>query len=178
MSSGEQIFVHPAAVIIGDVKVGKCSSIWPCAVLRGDFNSIIIGEYSSIQDNCVLHPTPFNRVDVGNYVTVGHGAVLQGCKVENDVLIGMNSTILDGSVIGSGSVVGAGALIRENLVVPPGSLVVGVPGKILEGKGNAELNHQNALLYFELALKHLRGEIRMGQEEFLSLMQKIAGGSG
>lgn len=169
----DSVFIHPTAVIIGDVNIGKCSSIWPCAVLRGDFNSIKIGEYTSIQDNCVVHPTPVNPVIVGNYVTVGHGAVLHGCNIEDNVLIGMNSTILDGAIVGKGSVVGANALVRENTVVPPNSLIVGVPGKIMEGKGAPELNRQNALLYFELAKKHIKGEKRMDPEEFISLMQNL-----
>ncbi len=167
----ENVFVHPSAVLIGDVQIGRCSSIWPGAVLRGDFNSILIGEYTSIQDNSVLHPTPVNQVVVGNYVTVGHGAVLHGCRIEDYVLIGMNSTVLDGAVVGRGSVIGANALVRENTLVPPNSLVVGVPGRIIENKGNPELNRENALLYFELAKKHLKGEPRMSQEEFISAMQ-------
>jgi len=168
---GEGVFIHPSAVIIGDIQIGRCSSIWPCAVLRADFNSIRIGEYTSIQDNCVLHPTPVNDVGVGNYVTVGHSAVLHGCRIEDDVLIGMNSTILDGAVVGKGSVIGANALVRENTIIPPNSLVIGVPGKIIENKGNAELNRQNALLYFELAKRHLRGEQRMSPDEFISLIE-------
>lgn len=167
----KNIFIHPTAVIIGDVSIGKCASIWPCAVLRGDFNSIRIGEYTSIQDNCVIHPTPINPVRVGNYVTVGHGAVLHGCRIEDEVLVGMNSTVLDGAIVGMGSIIGANSLIRENTVVPPNSLVVGVPARIMEGKGSPELNRQNALLYFELARKYIKGEKKMSPEEFISLMQ-------
>ncbi len=167
----ENVFIHPSAVLIGDVQIGGCSSIWPGAVLRADFNSIIIGEYTSIQDNSVLHPTPVNQVVVGNYVTVGHGTVLHGCRIEDCVLIGMNSTVLDGAVVGSGAVIGANALVRENTVVPKNSLVVGVPGRIIENKGNPEFNKENALLYFELAKKYLRGEQKMTMEEFISAMQ-------
>lgn len=147
----DSVFIHPTAVIIGEVNIGKYASIWPGAVLRGDFNWIRIGEYTNIQDNCVIHPTPINPVTVGNYVTVGHSAVLHGCKIEDEVLVGMNATVLDGAVIGRGTIIGANALVRENTLVPENSLVVGVPGKIIEGKGALELNRQNALLYFELA---------------------------
>lgn len=172
----ESAFVHPSAVIIGEVSIGNFSSVWPCAVIRADFNSVRIGEYTSIQDNCVIHPTPVNPVEVGSFVTVGHGAVLHGCRIEDEVLVGMNATVLDGAVVGRGSIIGAHALVRENTIVPPNSLVLGVPGRVIEGKGNQELNKKNALLYYELAKKHMKGEPRMSNDEFISVMQNLSRG--
>lgn len=171
---GESVFIHPSSVVSGEIHLGNFSSVWPCAVIRADFNRVTIGEYTSIQDNAVIHPTPLNPVSIGNYVTVGHGAVIHGCKIEDEVLVGMNSTVLDGAVVGRGSIIGANTLVRENTIVPENSLIVGVPGKIIEGKGNSKLNRMNALLYFELAKKYIRGDKKMSAEEFISLMQNFS----
>lgn len=169
----EDVFIHSSAVVIGDVQIGKGSSVWPGAVIRADFNKVMIGEYTSIQDNSIIHPTPVNSVSIGNYVTVGHGAVLHGCTVEDEVLIGMNATVLDGAVVGRGSIIGANTLVRENTKIPVNSLVVGVPCRIIEGKGNSRINRVNALLYVELAKKYRKGDKNMNPEEFISLMQNL-----
>ena len=123
-------YVDPQAVIIGDVTIGEDSSIWPCAVLRGDYHSIRIGARTSIQDGCVLHIQGENfSISVGDGVTVGHGVILHGCTVESNCLIGMGAILLNGSKIGTGSIVAAGTLIPEGMEILPGSLVMGVPGK-------------------------------------------------
>jgi gamma-carbonic anhydrase len=125
------VYVDPQAVIIGDVTIGENSSVWPCAVMRGDYHSIQIGARTSIQDGCVLHIEGERyALVVGDGVTVGHGVILHGCTVESQCLIGMGSILLNGSRIGSGSIVAAGTLIPEGMEVPPGSLVMGVPGKV------------------------------------------------
>ncbi|MCC7173741.1 MAG: gamma carbonic anhydrase family protein [Bryobacterales bacterium] len=124
-------FVDPSAQVIGDVQIGERSSIWPNAVLRGDVNSIRIGDDSNIQDNCVVHVDIGDcATAIGNRVTVGHAAVLHGCSVEDDCLIGMSATVLNRARIGRGSVVGAGSVIPEGAEIPPGSLVLGVPGQV------------------------------------------------
>ncbi len=124
-------YVDPGAQVIGDVEIGERSSVWPGAVLRGDVNSIRVGEESNIQDNCVVHVDTGDCATVlGNRVTVGHSAVLHGCAVEDDCLIGIAAVVLNGARIGRGSVVGAGSLVPEGTLVPPGSLVLGVPGKV------------------------------------------------
>ncbi len=124
-------YVDPAAVIIGDVVLGEHSSVWPCAVIRGDVHYIRIGERSNVQDNSVLHVMrDTNPLVLGDNVTVGHSVTLHGCTVESRCLIGMGSIILNGVVIGSGSIVAAGTLIPERTVIPPGSLVMGSPGKV------------------------------------------------
>jgi carbonic anhydrase/acetyltransferase-like protein (isoleucine patch superfamily) len=124
-------YVDPAAVIIGDVVLGEHSSVWPCAVVRGDVHYIRIGARSNVQDGSVLHVMrDTNPLVLGDNVTVGHSVTLHGCTIESRCLIGMGSIILNGVVIGTGSIVAAGTLIPERTVVPPGSLVMGSPGKV------------------------------------------------
>ncbi len=124
-------YVHPSAVIIGDVTLGRDASVWPTAVLRGDSDAIVIGDETNVQDGAVVHVDPGFPVRVGHRVTIGHRAVIHGCTIEDDCLIGIGAIILNGAVIGTGSVIGAGAVVREGMIVPPGSLVLGVPGKVV-----------------------------------------------
>ncbi|MGA9882450.1 MAG: gamma carbonic anhydrase family protein [Candidatus Acidiferrales bacterium] len=124
-------YVDPQAVVIGDVVIGEDASVWPCAILRGDYNAIRIGARTSIQDGCVCHiESGQYALTVGSSVTVGHRVILHGCTVEDDCLIGMGSILLNGCKIGAGSIVGAGTLITERMEIPPGSLVMGAPGKV------------------------------------------------
>jgi carbonic anhydrase/acetyltransferase-like protein (isoleucine patch superfamily) len=124
-------YVSPHAVVMGDVRLGPHASVWPTAVLRGDINFIEIGEGSNVQDGCVVHLAEDLPVIVGKLVTVGHRAILHACTVEDECLIGMGATVLDGAVIGRGSIVGAHALVTKEMRVPPGSLVMGTPAKII-----------------------------------------------
>jgi len=126
----KRCFIAAGAQIIGGVELGELSSVWYNAVIRGDLNHIRIGRETNIQDNCVLHVTTELPVIVGDRVTVGHGAILHGCVVEDDCLIGMGAIVLDGAHIGAGSVIAAGTLVRERMEIPPHSLVVGVPGVV------------------------------------------------
>ena len=124
-------YVDPSAQLIGDVHVGERSSVWSNVSLRGDVNTITLGEETNIQDNCVAHgETGEFPVILGNRVTVGHSAVLHGCTIEDDALIGIGSIILNGATIGRGSVVAAGALVPEGMQIPPGSLAMGTPAKV------------------------------------------------
>ena len=124
-------FVAPNATVQGDVILKPGSTVWYGAVLRGDDGTLTLGENSNVQDNAVLHTGPELDVVVGRNVSIGHSAVVHGCTVGDDCLIGMHATILNGAVIGAGSLVAAGALVTENAVIPAGSLVVGVPGKVV-----------------------------------------------
>lgn len=124
-------YVAKSAVIIGDVNLGPLSSVWPSAVLRGDIHSIIVGEGSNVQDGAVVHLSDDYAACIGRFVTIGHSAVVHACTIEDECLIGMNATILDGAVIGHQSIIGAGAVVRSGMVVPAGSMVMGVPGKIV-----------------------------------------------
>jgi carbonic anhydrase/acetyltransferase-like protein (isoleucine patch superfamily) len=127
-----EAFVHRSAVIIGQVRIGTQSSIWPNATLRGDDGSISIGSQTSIQDGVVVHMSEgLNVVTVGDRVTVGHGAILHGCTIEDDCMIGMGCIILDNAVIERGSIVGAGSLVPQGKRVPAGTVVVGNPFTVL-----------------------------------------------
>ena len=123
-------FIANNATVSGDVTIGEGSSIWFGAVARGDMNYIKIGKFTNIQDNVVLHMDRDSPLDIGDYVTVGHGAVVHGCNVSDNCLIGIGAIILSRSNIGENCIIGAGTLITEDAVISPDSLVVGVPGKV------------------------------------------------
>lgn len=123
---------HATAVVIGDVELGAEASLWPNTVLRGDQGAIKIGARTNIQDGSVLHSThDLSTTTVGEECTVGHGVILHGCTVEDGCLIGMGAIVLDNAVVGAGSLVGAGALVVANMQIPPGSLVLGSPAKVI-----------------------------------------------
>lgn len=124
------VYISPSANVIGDVRLGDFSSVWYGTVLRGDINYIEIGSYSNLQDGVIGHLSDDFPLLVGDFVTVGHGAVIHACQIEDECLIGMNSTVLDGAVIGKHSIVAAGTVVPQGMVVPEGSLVAGVPGQI------------------------------------------------
>lgn len=124
-------YVAPQATVIGAVTIGPDASIWPGVVLRGDINTIEIGRGSNVQDGSVVHLADDYGVKIGEYVTIGHMAMIHACTIEDECLIGMHSTILDGAVIGARSIIGAGALVTKGTKVPPGSVVMGMPGKIV-----------------------------------------------
>lgn len=152
-------FVHESAQVIGDVSLGEFASVWCNAVIRGDVNWIRIGAGTNIQDNCVLHVEhDLYPLRVGNYVTVGHSAVLHGCTVEDECLIGIGAIVLNGATIGRGSVVAAGAVVAEQSAIPAGSLVMGIPAKVRRGVSEAERFRfrANAEHYVELARQYMR----------------------
>jgi gamma-carbonic anhydrase len=128
---GKGVYLAKTAVVLGDVKLGDHSSVWYNAVLRGDINRIVVGHHSNIQDNAVLHLADEFPCIVGNYVTVGHSAIVHACKVGNEVLIGMGAVILDGAVIGKQSLIGANALVKQGMRIAPGSLVLGAPARVV-----------------------------------------------
>ena len=130
--SGVPLFAAGNATIIGDVTVGEKVGIWFGAVIRADKDRIVIGDRSNIQDNCVVHTSKGFPVTIGTDVSVGHGAILHGCTIGNQVLIGMGAIIINGAKIGDGSIIGAGAVITEGKVIPPDSVVIGVPGKVVK----------------------------------------------
>ena len=125
------VYLARTAVVLGDVTIGAHSSVWYGAVLRGDINRIVIGHHTNIQDNAVLHLAGDFPCLVGNWVTVGHGAIVHACTVGDEVLVGMGAVILDGAVIGKQSIIGAKALVTQGMKIPPGSLVLGAPAKIV-----------------------------------------------
>ncbi|MFF7246920.1 gamma carbonic anhydrase family protein [Embleya sp. NPDC008237] len=123
-------FVAANATVVGAVSLAAGASIWYGAVLRGDAESIAVGPDTNIQDNCTVHSDPDFPTVIGARVSVGHNAVLHGCTIEDDVLVGMNSTVLNGAHIGAGALIAAGAVVPQGMRVPPGVLVAGVPGRI------------------------------------------------
>lgn len=149
-------FVHPRAAVIGDVTLGPKSSVWPCTVLRGDINSIEVGEGSNIQDGSVVHLADDYGVKIGRYVTVGHMAMIHACEIGDECLIGMHSTVLDGAFIEPRAIIGAGALVTKGMHVPTGAVVMGVPGKVVKTLSEAEqagIRHW-AEKYIEVAAAH------------------------
>ena len=156
----ESAFIHTAAVVIGNVTLGARASVWPTAVIRGDGDSITVGDESNVQDGAVLHVDPGLPVYVGNRVTIGHRAIVHGATIEDDCLIGMGAIVLNGARIGKGSVIGAGAVVREGMQVPAGSVVLGVPGKVVKevGPDMAERMRANAQAYVALQQRHRAGE--------------------
>jgi carbonic anhydrase/acetyltransferase-like protein (isoleucine patch superfamily) len=123
-------FIAPNATVVGDVVMGPSCSIWFNAVIRGDVNSIRIGEKVNIQDNAVIHCTyEKNATVIGNNVSIGHSAIVHGCTIEDNVLIGMGAIVMDRAVVGSYSIIAAGAVVLEGTVIPPGSVYAGVPAK-------------------------------------------------
>ena len=125
------VYIAKTAVVIGDVTLGAHSSVWYHAVVRGDINRIVVGHHTNIQDNAVLHLADDFACIVGNWVTVGHSAIVHACKVGDEVLVGMGAVILDGAVIGKQSLIGAKALVTQGMKVPPNSLVLGAPARVV-----------------------------------------------
>lgn len=124
-------YVASSAVVMGSVRIGPKASVWPTCVLRGDIEDIEIGEGSNVQDGTVIHLADDLAARIGKYVTVGHMAMIHACTIEDECLIGMKATVLDGAVIGKRSIIGAGAVVTKNTQVPPGSLVLGMPAKVI-----------------------------------------------
>ncbi len=136
----DSVYIAEGAIVIGDVTIAKDASVWHNCVLRGDINSIEIDEGTNVQDGTVIHLADDYGVKVGKYVTIGHSALIHACEVEDECLIGMHSTIMDGAKIGKRSIVGAGAVVTQHKQIPPGSLVLGNPAKVVRQLTEEEQN--------------------------------------
>lgn len=145
----EKAYAFNTSTLIGKVELKEYASVWPGVTIRGDVNRIEVGRYSNIQDNSMLHVADKYACIVGDFVTVGHCALLHACTVEDHCLIGMHSTVLDGAVIGHGSIVAAGAVVTKGTIVPPYSLVAGIPAKVIKKLDDKGLDaiHAQALKY-------------------------------
>ena len=148
-------FIHPAAFVCGDVTLGAGASVWPSAVIRADSAPITIGESTNVQDGVVIHVDPGLPCTIGARVTIGHRAIVHGATVADDCLIAMGAIVLNRVVIGTGSIIGAGAVCSEGMVVPPNSLVLGVPGRVVRSTDEA-----------------LRGRIASGVEAYIALAKR------
>jgi carbonic anhydrase/acetyltransferase-like protein (isoleucine patch superfamily) len=148
-------YIHPAAVVTGDVTLGARVSVWPTAVIRGDSDSIAIGDDSNVQDGTVVHVDHGVPTRIGRRVAIGHRAIVHGATIEDDCLIAMGAILLNRVHVGTGSIVGAGAVCREGMRIPPNSLVLGVPGRVMRETTSAE-----------------RDRIRSTVESYLELQQR------
>ncbi len=153
-------FVHPDAVLIGDVTIGPGSSVWPGAVLRGDGLPIRIGARTSVQDGAILHCTEDLSTTVGDDCTIGHLVHLEGCTIESGCLIGVGAIVLHDVVVHSGAIVAANAVVLDGTVVPPGALAMGVPAKIREGAANPALIAEGVETYVARTARY-RAELRL-----------------
>lgn len=148
----DDAYIAETAVIIGDVTLKKNANIWFGAVLRGDEASISIGENTNIQENCVVHVDNGNNVIIGDGCTIGHGAIIHGCNIKNNVLVGMGSIILNGAKIGNNTIIGAGSLVTQNKEFEDGVLILGNPAKVIRKLTDEEIeeNRKSCFNYLEL----------------------------
>jgi carbonic anhydrase/acetyltransferase-like protein (isoleucine patch superfamily) len=153
-------FLAQGAIVRGDVRIGPRASVWFYAVLRGDEGPIVVGEGSNIQDNAVLHSDLGSGVEIGRWVSVGHGAVVRGAQVGDDTMIGMNATIMTGAVIGAQSIVGAGSFVPLGAKFPAGSMIVGMPARVVRQLTEAERGHPRVAcdIYLRLVEWHRSGK--------------------
>lgn len=152
------VFVAEGARVIGEVTIGENSGIWYNTVLRGDTHPILIGKYTNIQDNSTVHVMHDYPCEIGDYVTVGHGAIVHGCIIGNNCLVGMGAVILSYAQIGDNCIIAAGSVVPERKVIPPNSMVMGVPGKVVRTLTNQEVEaiRKSAIEYHQLAKDYLQ----------------------
>jgi phenylacetic acid degradation protein len=151
-------YVHPTAVLIGDVIVGPRCYVGPLASLRGDFGRLILEEGANLQDTCVMHGFPEDDTVVEVDGHIGHGAVLHGCRVGRNAMVGMNAVVMDKAVVGAGSIVGAAAFVKAGMVIPPRSLVLGAPARVMREVTDEELAWKSygTRQYHDLAVRSMK----------------------
>ena len=156
-------YVHPTASLIGDVIVGPGCYVGPCASLRGDFGRLILERGSNVQDTCVMHGFPGTDTVVGEDGHIGHGAVLHGCRIGNNVLVGMNAVIMDNATIGESSIVAAMAFVKADVTLPARSLIAGVPAKVIRDLSDEEIawKQEGTATYQQLAVRSLATLVEM-----------------
>jgi carbonic anhydrase/acetyltransferase-like protein (isoleucine patch superfamily) len=153
-------FIHPTAVVLGDVTLGKRASVWPTAVLRGDSDVIVIGDDTNVQDGSIIHADEGVPTHIGNRVGIGHRAIVHGATIDDDVLIAMGAVVLNGVHVARGSIIGAGAVLPEGKRIPENSLVIGVPGRIVRQTTSEERQRirRTVEAYLELSEQHRTGK--------------------
>ena len=156
-----EAYIHPDAVVIGDVTIGPESSVWPHAVLRGDYGTITIGAATSVQDGTVVHAGPGFPTVIGDGCVIGHIVHLEGCLLEDESLVGSGSVVLHHAVISHGATVGANAVVPNNMVVPEGALALGVPAKVFEGRSDVPMIKLSAAQYVMNAKRYREGLRRL-----------------
>ena len=156
-----QAFIAEGARVYGEVRIGRGSSVWFNAVLRGDEGPIAIGENTNVQDCCVLHSDMGVGIEIGDWVTIGHGSVVRGATIGSDTMIGMNCTVMTGAVIPEGCIVGAHSFVPYNAHYPPRSMIYGTPARVMKGLGEEELQGSRVAgtIYKELAERYRSGSV-------------------
>lgn len=164
MSQGKQIFLAPGSYVGGDVTLGNQIGIWYNAVVRGDSGPIEIGDESNVQDNCTIHTDPGHKVVIGKGVTIGHNAIVHGCTIGDNSVIGMGSILLNGAVVGKNCIIGAGALVTGKTKIPDNSMAFGNPAKVIRPlrEEEVEANRENAKHYVNLLKEQLTKESEQG----------------
>ncbi|MGC9307586.1 MAG: gamma carbonic anhydrase family protein [Thermoplasmatota archaeon] len=161
MNVGKDSYVAPTAVMIGDVSIGERCSIWEHAVIRADLNSITIGNGSNVQDCCVLHVPPDDCIVIGEEVSIGHGAIVHGARVDDDCIVGINATLLDGVHVEPGCIVAANAVVPPGMHIPANSLAAGVPARVIrQDEKLLDAIRENAEHYHYLRKQYLDGAYR------------------
>jgi carbonic anhydrase/acetyltransferase-like protein (isoleucine patch superfamily) len=157
----DNVFIAPGAMVIGDVTIREGASIWYNTVIRGDTAPIVIGRRTNVQDNCTLHVDPGSPLTIGDQCTIGHGAVVHGATVGDQVLVGMKAVVLNHAQIGSRTIIGACTLVGEHKNIPGGVLILGIPAKYVRELSEAELEHivTSAEGYYERSLEHKKSTI-------------------
>jgi carbonic anhydrase/acetyltransferase-like protein (isoleucine patch superfamily) len=155
-------FIHPQAVVLGNVTLGARVSVWPTAVIRGDSDTITIGDDSNVQDGTIIHVDDGVPTTIGKRVGIGHRAIVHGATIEDDCLIAMGAVLLNHVHVGTGSIVGAGAVCREGMLIPPNSLVLGVPGRVTRATTDADRKRikETVESYVKLPERYRRGEFQ------------------
>lgn len=175
-SLGEDVFIAPGAWVIGDVEIGSKSSIWFNTLVRGDVHFIRIGAETNIQDNSTLHVTEGKfPLHMGDRITVGHRAIVHGCTIEDECLIGMGAIVMDGARIGRGSLVGAGAVITPGTVIAPDSVVLGFPAQVVKKVGDAErrLIEDSCRHYIDLAREYLQSDVPYESRRTCGFLERV-----
>jgi carbonic anhydrase/acetyltransferase-like protein (isoleucine patch superfamily) len=162
---GGAAYVHPTAVLHGAITLGERTSVWCHAVLRAEMHEIVIGEGSNVQDHVMIHVGYKTPTIVGRHCSITHHATLHGCRIHDNVLVGIGATVMDGAEIGANSIVAPHALVVEGTVIPPNSIVMGVPGKVTRTRDNFVANRLNAFLYWRNAQAYAAGDERIWSRE-------------
>jgi carbonic anhydrase/acetyltransferase-like protein (isoleucine patch superfamily) len=153
-------YVDPTARMFGAVSLGEGSSAWPYVVIRSEKHAVTVGAYSNLQDHVIIHIGGKNGTRVGDWCSIGHRATLHGCTIEDNCIIGIGATVMDGVVIGRNSIVAGHAFLNEGTVIPPNSVVMGIPGKVARQRNNFVRCRMNAFIYWQNAMAYARGEHR------------------
>jgi carbonic anhydrase/acetyltransferase-like protein (isoleucine patch superfamily) len=171
----QSVYLHSTAQIYGKVEIGAESSVWPNVVIRAEAHSVRIGRYTNLQDFVMVHIGYNHSTEIGDFCSITHHTTVHGCRIEDDCLIGINAVVMDGAVIGKGSIVAGGAMIKEDSEFPPGSIIAGVPAKVVAERDSAGANRMNAWQYHWNAQAYRRGDHRSwAGPEYEEWIRKIA----